>query len=83
MENRSTKTTHEELIGMLSTPGWHLVTDGKTFLVKNRTLEELVRITHTRHKHGDAPGLISRVEKAFELDSIQIQNLWTHLGLSI
>ena len=81
MEEQKHKPTHDELIAMLSTPGWHLVADSKALSVKNRTLEELVRTTHARHKQGEAPGLISRLENSLELDAIQIQELWAHLGL--
>jgi hypothetical protein len=83
MKVRSNKPTREELIAQLKTRGWDLVAGKPTFSVKDRTLEELVRTTHARHKKGEALGLISRMETALELDLIQIQELWEHLGLPI
>ena len=81
MNQHPDKPSHEELIKMLSTPGWDLVANNKAFKVKNRTLEELVKTTHARHVRGEEPGLISRIENALELDLIQLQQLWAHLGL--
>jgi len=83
MKDPKTKPAREELIAMLSTPGWHLVADNKVVHDKDRTLEELVRTTHARHTSGQEPGLISRIENAFELDLIQLQELWAHLGLPV
>ncbi len=79
MANR--KPSREELIAMLQTRGWDAVTGSAAKPVKDHTLEELVRAAHARHKKGEAPGLISRMESALELDLIELQGLWEHLGL--
>jgi len=71
----------EDLIGKLRTRGWDLVPGGKDSPIKNRTLEELVRLSHERHQKGEPAGLIRQIENAVELDLIQIQELWAHLGL--
>ncbi len=83
MTDSNIKPSHEELIGMLPTQGWQLVTGNKAFPVKDRTLVELVKTTHARYTRGEAPGLISRIENTFEMDLVQIQQLWAYLGLPI
>jgi hypothetical protein len=65
----------DDLIKQLKTPGWKL--DGG----RNGTLEDAVRAAHARHAAGEEPGLVSRMETALELDLIQLQELWVHLGL--
>jgi hypothetical protein len=81
MNSRNTRPSREELVAQLQTKGWDLVTGSETVPIKNRTLEEVVRATHARHKKGEEPGLIKRMETALELDLIQIQQLWEYLGL--
>ena len=83
MNNRQTKLSREELVAQLQSKGWDLVTGSQTVPLKNHTLEEAVRTTHARHKKGEAPGLIKKLETAIELDLIQMQELWEHLGLPI
>jgi len=77
----NTKPRGDELIERLPTSGWDLETGNPAFPVKNRTLEELVRTTHARNKKGEAPGIVKHVETELELDLIQLQQLWMHLGL--
>jgi len=79
-ENRP-KLKREELIAMLQTQGWDMVTGSEALPTKNRSLKELVKIAHERHVRGESPGLISQMEKALELDLIQLQELWEYLGL--
>jgi hypothetical protein len=83
MKNRNTKPTRKELVAQLQERGWDLVTGSPTVPIKDRTLEELVRTAHTRHKKGEALGIIKNMETTFELDLIQLQQLWEHLGLPI
>jgi hypothetical protein len=80
MKQSAKKLSRAELVAMLQTKGWDLVTGSKTHPIKG-TLEELVRKTHARHKEGEEPGLIKKLETEFELDLIQLQELWEHLGL--
>jgi len=81
MQKHKTKLSREELVAMLQTKGWDLVTGSKTVPIKGCNLEELVRAAHERHTKGEEPGLISRMETALELDLIQLQELWEYLGL--
>ena len=80
MKHSQKKLSRAELVAMLQTRGWDLVTGSETHPIKG-TLEELVRKTHEQHKKGEEPGLIQKIEAALELDLIQIQQLWEHLGL--
>ena len=83
MNDRDTKPTREELIALLSTPGWHLKTGADETSLKDRPLEELVRLAHERHRQGETHWTISRLKNAIELDLIELQQLWEHLGLPI
>jgi hypothetical protein len=76
------KYTHEELMERVKTPGWRLVTGKKDKSITD-TLENLIHLTHKRRKKGQAPGLIEELETAIELDMIQIEMLWRHLGLPV
>ena len=55
MKNSNTKPGRAELVAMLQTRGWDLVTGSATTPLKDRTLEELVRTAHARHKKGKLP----------------------------
>ncbi|MGB9153931.1 MAG: hypothetical protein WCD70_12700 [Alphaproteobacteria bacterium] len=81
MENHTPQAKHAKLIAKLPTPGWSLITGAPAFPIEDHTLEQLIRMTHERHKKGETPGLIRHMEDALELDLIQIQELWAHLGL--
>jgi hypothetical protein len=74
--------THDDLTGRVKSPGWALVT-GKKDATITGTLEKILKITHDRHKSGQAPGLIEEIETAIELDMIQIEKLWGYLGLPV
>lgn len=81
MKHSNEKPSRAELVAMLQTKGWDLVTGTETHPIKGRTLEELVRTAHAQHKKGEKPGLIKKLETEFELDLIELQQLWEHLGL--
>jgi len=72
------KLTLKELIARLDTPGWRLVSDDDE---DTGTLKEVVETTHQRRRRKQAPGLIKQIETSVELDMIQIEQLWHHLGL--
>ena len=71
---------HDELTKRIKSPGWRLVTGRKNDKTVTGTLEKLLRITHERHKGGQAPGLIEEIKTEIELDMIQIELLWRYLG---
>lgn len=76
------KYTDEELLGLVKTPGWQIGVAGEDKKAEG-TLEHLLRLAHARRKGGEAHGLIEQVETAIELDMIQIEKLWWHLGLPL
>jgi len=85
-EMQKRKPNREELIAMLQTKGWDLVTGSATaplkdHVAKDRTLEELAKTAHARHKKGEGAGIISKIDNAIELDMFQLEQLWEHLGL--
>jgi len=73
------KPTREDLIALLPSKSWSLDGDAK----KDRTLEDAVRAAYEKQKSGEDVGLVKRIENAFELDLIQLQELWEHLGLPL
>jgi hypothetical protein len=80
MEKRDDTSSREKLIKRLPSPGWNLEA-GKSPPLANRTLEEVVRAAHAQHAAGETAGIIRHVETKLELDLIQLQELWMHLGL--
>jgi hypothetical protein len=86
MTNKKPALTHEDLVGRIKSKGWDFVTGddsmpAKDQASKDQTLEDLVKLSHKRHKSGQKPGLIKDVESAVELDLIQLEKLWQYLGL--
>ena len=74
------KYSDDELVKRVKTPGWRLVTGGKTV---TDTLERLLHMTHESKQKGEAPGLIEEIETSIELDMLQIAQLWRYLGLPV
>jgi hypothetical protein len=74
------KYAHQDLVSRLDTPGWGLVTGNAGMRVEG-TLEQMVEATHDRQRKGEAPGLIKNLGTKIELDMLQIEELWRHLGL--
>lgn len=72
------KLEHKELVNRLDTPGWRLVADDADV---SGSLKDVVAATHARRSEGKEPGLIENIEARIELDMLQIQDLWHHLGL--
>jgi hypothetical protein len=70
------KLSLKDLIERLNTPGWVSTEDDKS-----GTLKDVLETTHQRHKRKEAPGLIKQIETRVELDMLQIEQLWHHLGL--
>jgi hypothetical protein len=77
------KYTEDELTARVKTPGWRLVTGRKDDNAVTGRLEQVLGVTHERHKSGQAPGLIQEIETGIELDMIQIELLWRYLGLPV
>lgn len=78
----SEKYTHDELVRHLSSPGWTYNTEDRTS-VPNGTLEKILRVVHERRSQRGSHDLIKEINTTIELDMIQIEKLWLHLGLPI
>jgi hypothetical protein len=70
----------KDLIARLDTRGWRVVGD-KSDTSDSGTLKDALEASHQRRQSKDAPALIRQIENSVELDMIQIQQLWQHLGL--
>jgi len=70
----------DDLASQLNSPGWRLTGDRPGNSVTG-TLGEVLTESHSRKVRGEHPGRIARVVTAIELDLIQIEQLWQHLGL--
>jgi hypothetical protein len=70
----------EDLASQLDSPGWRLTGDRPGNGVTG-TLGEVLTESHSRKARGEHPGRIARVMTAIELDLIQVEQLWQHLGL--
>jgi hypothetical protein len=76
------KYSFDQLVARLKSPGWRHKTD-EGDKATDGTLEDLVKVTKDRHEKGENPGLIEEIETTIELDMIQLQELWRHLGLPV
>lgn len=74
------RLTLKELIARLDTPGWRLVSDDDD-TSETGTLKDVLETSHQQRRGKRAPGLIKQIETSVELDMIQIEQLWHHLGL--
>jgi hypothetical protein len=72
--------THKELAKRLNTPGWRLV-DESPHKTMTGTLGEVLTESHSRRSKGQPRGRIQEIENAIELELLQIEQLWQHLGL--
>jgi hypothetical protein len=81
MKQNNAKLSRAELVALLQTKGWDLVTGTKTTPLKDHTLEQVARTAHAGHKKGETPDAVKKLETKLELDLIEIQQLWEHLGL--
>lgn len=74
------KHTLDHLKQNLDKPGWRTVTgDSSTSL--EGTLRDTSEAAHDRRKNGHAVGYLQEIETEIEVDMLQLQELWYHLGL--
>ena len=78
--NMADKLGLKDLIARLDTQGWHVVGD-EGAKSDAGTLKDALETSHQQHQSKAAPGIIRQIENSVELDMIQIQQLWQHLGL--
>jgi hypothetical protein len=72
--------TFAQLLEKLKSPGWRFIADdsGKP---EEGTLDAMAQAAHARK--NDAPGYLQEVETEIEVDMLQLQELWQHLGLPV
>ena len=68
--------THETLTERLKSPGWQRSTGDAN---DSGTLEDMARKAHADRANN--PGVLKEIETAVELELVQLQELWHHLGL--
>jgi hypothetical protein len=47
------------------------------------TLRDMSEAAHDRRKNGHAVGYLREIETEIEVDLLQLQELWHHIGLPI
>lgn len=74
------KQSDNDLTSQINSPGWRLTVDHPDKSITG-TLGEVVTESHARKASGKHPGRVQQVVTRIELDLIQIEQLWQHLGL--
>lgn len=74
------KYSIHQLKQKLGAPGWRNVTGNKS-APQEGTLGELAEAAHARHKSGRAAGYLQEIETRIEVDMLQLEELWQHMGL--
>jgi hypothetical protein len=70
----------DQLKKKLSDPGWRTITGNKPHPHEGK-LGELVEAAHARYKSGQPAGHLQEIETKFEVDMLQLEELWQHMGL--
>jgi hypothetical protein len=78
----ASKYTHEQLVQKLDKPGWRAVT-GNESTPHEGSLRTLVEAAHARRAKGQTGGLLREIVTEIEVDMVQLQELWHHLGLPV
>jgi hypothetical protein len=76
------KYSTDDLKAKLAKPGWRTVT-GNSSMPKEGSLSEMASAAHARHTSGQAAGTLQEIETEIELDALQLQELWRHMGLPV
>ena len=74
------KYSIDELKQKLVSPGWQTITGNKDH-PEEGTLKDMVEAAHDRRNNGQAAGYLKEIETEIEVDALQLQELWQHLGL--
>ena len=69
-----------ELKNKLGDPGWRTIT-GSIIHTREGTLGELAEAAHARHKSDRAAGYLQEIDTKIEVDLLQLEELWQHMGL--
>jgi hypothetical protein len=74
------KYSLDQLKQKLTASGWRTITGNKTMPLEG-TLAQMAEAAHARHVKGQAAGYLQEIETEIEVDMLQLQELWQHLGL--
>ena len=74
------KYSIDQLKQKLAASGWRTIT-GHASVPHEGSLGELAEAAHARHKKGQAVGLLQEIETRIEVDLLQLEELWQHMGL--
>jgi hypothetical protein len=74
------KYSLDQLKQKLISPGWQMITGNKVFPVIG-TLAQMAEIAHTRRTEGKAVGYLQEIGTKIEIDMLQLEELWQHMGL--
>lgn len=77
-----TKYSLDQLKKKLGDPGWRAIKGNKSHSHEG-TFGELVEAAHARHKNGQAAGYLQEIETKIEVDMLQLEELWHHMGLPV
>jgi hypothetical protein len=80
VESQMSKYSLDQLKRKLGDKGWQNHT-GKPGRPIQGTLGEMVETAHGRRKYGYSAGTIKEIETEIEVDMLQLEELWQHMGL--
>jgi len=72
------KYSRDELVGKLNAPGWRTLEHGE-----EGTLRQVAEAAHARRAQGHPPGRLQEIATSIEVELIQLEELWHHLGLPV
>lgn len=78
----ASKYTHEQLVERLDKPGWRTAAENEA-MPREGSLRTLVEAAHARRAKGQSSGLLREIVTEIEVDMVQLQELWHHLGLPV
>jgi hypothetical protein len=78
------KYSLDELKRKLGASGWRSVAAAadKTDAPEG-TLGDMAKAAHARQAEGHSPGYLKEIETEIEVDALQLQALWHHMGLPV
>jgi hypothetical protein len=76
------KYSIDELKKRLPSPGWRTIT-GNSSMQPEGTLADMAEGAHARKANGQASGYLQEIATEIEIDALQLQELWCHMGLPV
>ncbi|HEU4548601.1 MAG TPA: hypothetical protein VFS01_02820 [Rhizomicrobium sp.] len=76
------KYSREELLQRLNKLGWRSVDDHQDGPAEG-SLRDMATQAHARYARGQPAGRLQEIATRIEVDLIQLEELWHHLGLPV